>query len=452
MINTNLRSTDKSTTETIAITLPEIMPEDARLIVRALNNGYSRVHLRKPDASGEEISDIIEQIPHIYRERITIHYHLDMAVRYGLGGVHLNRRAPYAPHLFNGKISRSCHSLDEVKEFKQSCDYLFLSPIYDSISKSGYKSNFSKEILYKAMQDGIIDSKVYALGGVTKDIIPELAALGFGGAAMLGSVWKELFTPPVVLTIAGSDCSGGAGIQADIKAISAAGCYASSVITAITAQNTTGVRAIDTVSPDMILSQANAVFEDLDVAAVKTGMIHDISSALAVTEALKRNMPLPVVCDPVMISTSGSILMQRDCISVIEQELFPVSTLITPNLHEAAMLAQREIHTPEQMKNAAAFLSDKYGCATLVKGGHLDGDTMCDILYDGQIHEFKSYKVDSKNLHGTGCTLSAAIASRLALGMELCEAIRSAKQYIQTAICQARQMNIGHGHGPLWHF
>lgn len=462
------------------------MPEDARLIIRALDKGYTRIHIRKPNATDEQVADIIEQIPLSYRKRISIHYQLDLAVVYGLGGIHLNSRNHIIPPGFKGLVSRSCHSLDEIKQYKDACDYLFLSPIYDSISKKGYKSGFDADVLAKAGQEGIIDCKVCALGGVTPARLSELEELGFGGAAMLGCVWDELETPPIVLTIAGSDCSGGAGIQADIKTISALGCYAASVITAVTSQNTLGVRQVEQVSPDMVRSQLSAVFDDLNVSAIKIGMIHETATAKAITDILRLHPEIPVICDPVMVSTSGTVLMNEECRNYIEKELFPLCTLITPNLHETSVLIghRTEIRTASQMEEAAATLSAKYGCAVLIKGGHLEGDNMIDILYDGTIHKFTTEKIISRNLHGTGCTLSSAIASYLALlqgnshsrlnqgnnhnnhnthnnhnagqmrqyAAALPEAVQAGKSYTRSAISNASRMEIGHGNGPLWHF
>lgn len=437
----------------IAITFPEVIDGDARLIVRALKKGYDRVHLRKPSASIMEIANIIEKIPLEYRSRVTLHEHHSLAGIFGLGGIHLNRRFSDIPIDFKGLVSRSCHSFDEIIRHKDRCDYLFLSPIYNSISKAGYCSNFTAAELAEARRDGIIDSKVYALGGVTEEKFAELADWGFGGGAMLGSVWSGLMNPPVVLSIAGSDSCGGAGIQADIKTISALDCYAASVITAITAQNTLGVSGIEPVTPSMIAMQMQAVFDDLNVAGVKIGMIHNSESALAIVKELKNHPSVPIVCDPVMLSTSGTELMKKGCRELIENELFPLCTLITPNLLEAELLSGMTISTPVQMKSAAISLSRKYGCAVLVKGGHLDSDTMSDVLYDGdEIHEYSTAKINSANLHGTGCTLSSAIASHLSLGAKLPDAVAKAKTFVHKAISNAALMNIGKGNGPLWHF
>jgi len=436
----------------MAITLPEFIPCEAQAIARALRGGYDRVHLRKPGSEPQDIERLIKEIPKELRPRISLHDHTELAVDYGLGGVHLNSRFPDVPETFNGLVSRSCHSLDEVKACKDACDYVFLSPVYDSISKPGYVSGFTAGQIRKAEEEGIIDNKVHALGGVTPERLGGLEKMGFGGAAMLGCVWDKFRTPPVVLTIAGSDSSGGAGVQADIKAISAAGCFATSAIVALTSQNTLGVRMIEPVSVAMIEDQIDAVFDDMNVAAVKVGMVYDSDSAAAVSQRLKTRRPDFIVCDPVMISTSGSVLMKKETVKVVERELFGISTLITPNLHEASMLYGSRIENVEQMKKAAAALSERYGCAVLIKGGHLDGSTMCDILYDGTIHVFASEKIDSSNLHGTGCTLSSAIASQLALGRDLQDAVAVAKEYVASAIREAARMNFGHGSGPLWHF
>ncbi|MDM8339080.1 bifunctional hydroxymethylpyrimidine kinase/phosphomethylpyrimidine kinase [Mediterranea massiliensis] len=261
---------------------------------------------------------------------------------------------------------------------------------------------------------------------------------------------------PSVLSIAGSDCSGGAGIQADIKAISALGGYAASAITAVTSQNTLGVQGIFPLPPEVVEGQIRSVMDDLHVRAVKIGMVHDAALVRAIAGCLRRYSPAAVVCDPVMISTSGHRLMAEDTIRSIEQELFPLSTLITPNLHEASMLCGRELHTVEEMKEEAMRLSERYGTSVLIKGGHLEGEQMCDVLASavrpGTTECFVSPRIDSHNLHGTGCTLSSAIATRLAFGFGLEEAIGQAKEYMDGAIRRGRDLHVGHGHGPLWHF
>ncbi|WP_308755825.1 bifunctional hydroxymethylpyrimidine kinase/phosphomethylpyrimidine kinase [uncultured Bacteroides sp.] len=225
-----------------------------------------------------------------------------------------------------------------------------------------------------------------------------------------------MFTLPIILTIAGSDCSGGAGIQADIKTISALKGYAASVITAVTAQNTMGVQAVYPVPADVVRAQIEAVMDDLQPVAVKIGMVYDAAIAHAIAECMQKYRPGFIVYDPVMVSTSGRRLMTEDTVRIIREELFPLCSLITPNLCEASLLLSHSITDVEGMKQAACSLASRYHCAVLVKGGHLSGDEMCDVLYDnGNISLFGQQKVESRNLHGTGCTLSSAIATFVAI-------------------------------------
>ena len=260
--------------------------------------------------------------------------------------------------------------------------------------------------------------------------------------------------PPVVLTIAGSDSSGGAGIQADIKTISALNGYAASVITAVTAQNTDGVQLVYPLPPQVISAQIRSVMDDLQPQAVKIGMIPDAESAHTVVRTLQEYRSVPVVYDPVMVSTSGRRLMAEETVQVVEEWLLPMCRLVTPNLHETSMLWQaEEVTDMESMQRAARELNRTYRTAFLVKGGHLEGEVMCDILCEeGRIRRFTGQKVESRNLHGTGCTLSSAIAVMLAQGASMDEAVKGAKAFIHQAIQAGKDLHIGHGNGPLWHF
>ena len=254
-----------------------------------------------------------------------------------------------------------------------------------------------------------------------------------------------MFSPTIILTIAGSDCSGGAGIQADIKTIS--------VVTAVTVQNTMGVQAVYPVPADIVRAQTESVMDDLQPAAVKIGMVHNAEIVHAIAECMQKYRPGFIVYDPVMVSTSGRRLMTEDTVRVIQEELFPLCSLITPNLSEASLLLSHSITDVEEMKRAAYLLASRYHCAVLVKGGHLSGDEMCDVLYDnGNISLFGQQKVESHNLHGTGCTLSSAIATFVANYYGLEEAVCWAKAYISKAIVHGKDHRIGHGNGPLCHF
>lgn len=258
-----------------------------------------------------------------------------------------------------------------------------------------------------------------------------------------------------VLTIAGSDCSGGAGIQADIKTISALGAYAASAITAITVQNTCGVTGIHPVPPVYVKGQIEAVMTDICPKAVKIGMINDVEIVKVIAESLQVFQPEYVVFDPVMVSTSGCKLMEDDAISAITSLLMPLATIITPNLQEAEVLTGHRICNIDEMKAASLELL-KYGSnAVLVKGGHLEDGGMCDVLRlkeDNAPRLFSAQKVESHNTHGTGCTLSSAIATYLALGHPMEEAVRLAKEYVYQGILTGKEVHIGKGHGPLNHF
>lgn len=257
-----------------------------------------------------------------------------------------------------------------------------------------------------------------------------------------------------VLTIAGSDSGGGAGIQADIKTISANGCYGMSVITALTAQNTVGVSAIHAVPIDFVEAQMDAVLTDIGCDAVKIGMLFSPELIRTVAEGLRRYGVKKIVLDPVMVAQSGDPLLQDEAVEALRQYLIPLADIITPNLPEASVLLGRQILAPEQVGDAAVELAG-LGCrSVLVKGGHLDSADCHDWLYlaDGKrMVVLPGERVATRNNHGTGCTLSSAIASFLARGQELEQAVRQAKDYITGAIQAGADYRLGRGHGPVHH-
>lgn len=257
----------------------------------------------------------------------------------------------------------------------------------------------------------------------------------------------------IVLSVAGSDCSGGAGIQADVKTISALGGYAATAVTAITVQNTLGVKGVRPVPAEWVEQQMEAVMEDLRPDAIKIGMTGDEALIRAIARVLHKYAPRWVVFDPVMVSTSGHKLMEEDAMEAICTELFPEVSLVTPNLHETEVLLRKRVRTVDDMEKAACSLYDKYRCAFLIKGGHLEGYDMCDVLYDGkELNLFGSRRIQSFNLHGTGCTLSSAVATFLAQGHSLYEAVEQGKEYVSRTIEAGKDLRIGQGNGPLWHF
>lgn len=262
------------------------------------------------------------------------------------------------------------------------------------------------------------------------------------------------FIYPAVLTIAGSDSGGGAGIQADLKTISALGCYGTSAITAITAQNTMGINNIFELPAAVVTDQIKAVIEDIKPHAIKIGMIPNPALLKAIFDILILYPEIPVILDPVMIATSGHRLVEKDTIELMKTVLIPLAALVTPNLDEAAILTAMEISTVEEMKIAAHQILNFGGQAVLIKGGHLKGNKLYDVYLDKKGREFifGNDSIPSQNTHGTGCTLSSAIACFIARNMEMPEAIKNAESYVHHAIIEGIDIKTGKGKGPLNHF
>ncbi len=251
------------------------------------------------------------------------------------------------------------------------------------------------------------------------------------------------------LTIAGSDCSGGAGIQADLKTMTMNGVYAMSAITAMTAQNTTGVRAIQESTPEFLKQQLDAVFEDIFPDAVKIGMVSSSKLICVIADSLRYHKAKNVVVDPVMVATSGSSLMKTDAVQTLIDELLPIAALVTPNIPEAEVFSGTAVKNKGDMLTAAKIIGDTYGCAVLLKGGHSVNDAN-DLLYtNGDYHWFEGKRINNPNTHGTGCTLSSAIAANLAKGLDLSESVKRAKDYISCAL--SAQLDLGKGSGPMKH-
>lgn len=259
---------------------------------------------------------------------------------------------------------------------------------------------------------------------------------------------------PIALTIAGSDSSGGAGIQADLKTFSALRVYGASAITALTAQNTRGVQAVHPVPPEFISAQMKAVFEDLDVKAVKIGMTGTADAVAAIADTLAEFSKAPVILDPVMVAESGDALLDTGAEQAIREKLFPIATLVTPNLAEAARFLECDVAASEdEMQEQAAALQGPGATAVLLKGGHSEGAEAVDILYDGVVYtRLAAPRVKTSNNHGTGCTLSSAIASFVARGESLSDAVSRAKNYLTAALAHAGALDIGSGAGPVHHF
>lgn len=252
------------------------------------------------------------------------------------------------------------------------------------------------------------------------------------------------------LTIAGSDCSGGAGIQADLKAFGANHAFGMSVIASVVAENTSRVLSIFDLPVTVVQNQLDAVFEDISMDAVKIGMLSNAEIMQAVAQRLRQYRPPFIVMDPVMTAKGGSALMEQKALAVLKEELIPLCTLLTPNIPEAQEITGEPIRSPEDMKRAAVKIKEMDVSCVLIKGGHLEGDAL-DILYDGTaFYEFREKRIETKNTHGTGCTLSSAIAANLANGMCIKDAVQRAKDYVTQAIRHA--LPVGKGHGPTNHF
>ncbi len=251
------------------------------------------------------------------------------------------------------------------------------------------------------------------------------------------------------LSIAGSDSCGGAGVQADLKTMTMNGVFAMSAITALTAQNTTGVRAIYEVPADFLKQQIDAVFEDIRPDAVKIGMVSSVGLIEAIAERLRFYQAKNIVVDPVMVATSGARLISPDAVETLKKELLPLATVLTPNIPEAEILSGRAIANEDEMTDAAKFIGETYGCAVLCKGGHSVSDAN-DLLYaDGKFEWFRGRRIDNPNTHGTGCTLSSAIAANLAKGYDLPASVKRAKDYISGAL--SAMLDLGAGSGPMNH-
>ena len=251
------------------------------------------------------------------------------------------------------------------------------------------------------------------------------------------------------LTVAGSDCSGGAGIQADLKTMTMNGVYAMSAITALTAQNTTGVFGIMEVTPDFLKMQMDAVFSDIYPDAVKIGMVSSSELIEAISEKLNFYEAKNIVVDPVMVATSGSALLKSDAVNTMINKLLPLATLVTPNIPEGKVLSGMEINTKEDMEKAAKKIGDENSCAVLLKGGHSINDANDLLYFKGEYTWFEGKRIDNPNTHGTGCTLSSAIAANLAKGFSLKESVKRAKDYISGAL--AAGLDLGAGSGPMMH-
>jgi hydroxymethylpyrimidine kinase/phosphomethylpyrimidine kinase/thiamine-phosphate diphosphorylase len=468
----------------------------------AAAGGVTMVQLREKECSTAEFVALARElkatltplgIPLIINDRI------DVALAEDADGVHIGQSdMPYeTARALLGKekiIGLSVETMDEVLAANElDVDYIGISPVYATPTKTDTLTPFGLEGIEQVMQQS--RHRCVAIGGMNRNTIGEVIARGVEGVAVVSAIVaaespREASAEladiirnnhlensevsecperienncqlsvvncqfPRVLTIAGSDSGGGAGIQADIKSISANGCFAASAITAITAQNTLGVNAVEGLSIDIIEGQIEAVLSDIGADSVKIGMLHSSEVVHSVARMLRKYRITNVVLDPVMVSTSGHKLIEDSAIEVLKSELMPMARVITPNIPEAEILLGETIEKQGDLPDAARRLAEMYGVSVLLKAGHLVDDELIDIFYNRETHEtveLSARRIDTRNTHGTGCTLSSAFAAQLAKGLSLTEAARTAKQYINQAIIHGANQNIGHGHGPVNHF
>ena len=476
---------------------------DMAWIVReAAAGGVTMVQLREKECSTAEFITLARElkaaltplgIPLIINDRA------DVALAVDADGLHIGQSdMPYEiARALLGKdkiIGLSVETMDEVIAANAlDVDYIGISPVYATPTKTDTLTPFGLEGIDEAMR--LTRHRCVAIGGMNQSTIGDVIARGVEGVAVVSAIVaaespREASAELVeiirnnrlenseasecsensgnncqlstvncqlkrVLTIAGSDSGGGAGIQADIKAISANGCFAASAITAITAQNTLGVNAVEGLSIDIIKGQIDAVLSDIGADSIKIGMLHSAEVVHSVVCMLRKYDIKNVVLDPVMVSTSGHKLIEDNAIAVLKSDLMPLARVITPNIPEAEILLGEPIEKQGDLPEAARRLSEIYGVSVLLKAGHLIEDELIDIFYnreDDEMIELKARRVDTPNTHGTGCTLSSAIAAQLAKGLPITEAVRAAKEYINNAIAYGADYKIGHGHGPVCHF
>lgn len=443
-------------------------------VEKALQGGATCVQLREknlPDAEFLATAREIQQLCQRYHVPFIIDDNLDIALACAADGLHIGQQdmpaAEARKRLGPDKIlGVSAQTVEQaIAAYQAGADYLGVGAVFPTGTKNDAVEVSSDTL--KAIT-AAVPIPVVAIGGITADNISRLTDTGIAGAAVVSAIFAqkdikkaagslrqqcdELFSPaslPAVLTIAGSDSSGGAGIQADLKTMLASDVYGMSAITALTAQNTTGVTAVARTAPDMLAAQLDSVFTDIFPDAVKTGMVFDSELIEVIADKLKYYQAKNIVVDPVMVATSGARLLNKDAITALKEKLLPLSTVITPNLWEAEVLADMEIKSHNDMLQAAQKLHETYDCNVLCKGGHRLEDAD-DLLYtaDGPLW-LKGEHIDNPNTHGTGCTLSSAIASNLAKGEPLANAVKLAKAYITGAL--KAHLNLGQGSGPLHH-
>lgn len=444
-------------------------------VEKALRGGATFVQLREKNLDRSlflEEAAAIKEVCASFHVPFVINDDVEIALASGADGVHVGQKdmdvREARRRLGPGRIiGVSCKTVEQARAAEAGgADYLGVGAMYPTDTKSD-TSQVTVETLRAICE--AVEIPVVAIGGIRVDRIEPLRGTGADGVAVVSAIFgqpdieaaarslketAEMYLGrhrrrKTALTIAGSDSSGGAGIQADLKTMLANGVYGMSAITALTAQNTLGVSGIFPVTPEFLGMQIDSVFSDIRPDAVKIGMVSSKELIQVIADRLSYHKAANIVADPVMVSTSGSRLIDEDAAGALKELLLPMAAVVTPNIPEAEVLSGIRIRSSEDMVRAAEIISREYGCAVLCKGGHRLNDAN-DLLYrDGSFRWFMGRRIDNPNTHGTGCTLSSAIASGLARGYGLEEAVERAKEYLSGAL--EAMLDLGAGSGPMDH-
>jgi len=439
----------------------------------ALKGGATCMQLREKELDEESFLQEAYEMKALcekYGVPFFINDNVEIAIKCKADGIHVGQSDMEAGNVRalvgeDMMIGVSVNSVEQALAAVQAgADCLGVGAMFNTATKLDANS-VSFETL-KEICDAV-DIPVVAIGGITKENMMQLKGTDVDGVALVSAIFaaenieeecrelrilSEAMVRPekkTVLSIAGSDCSGGAGIQADLKTMTMNGVYAMSAITALTAQNTTGVQGILEVSPDFLGMQIDSIFMDIRPHAVKIGMVSSVELIEKIAEKLVEYQAENIVIDPVMVATSGSALMKNDAVSALAEKLLPLAAVVTPNIPEAEILSEMKIENEKEMEQAAKMIGDTYGCAVLVKGGHSINDANDLLYHDGTYKWFYGKRIHNPNTHGTGCTLSSAIASNLAKGYSLEDAVQKAKEYISGAL--SAMLDLGAGSGPMDH-
>lgn len=439
----------------------------------ALKGGVTCVQLREKELGEESFLQEAYEMKALcekYGVPFFINDNVDIAIKCKADGIHVgqddmeasNVRALVGEDMMIG-VSVNCVE-QALAAVAAGADCLGVGAMFSTATKLD-ADNVSFETLKEICN--AVDIPVVAIGGISKENMMQLKGTDVDGVALVSAIFaaenieeecrelrilSEAMVRPekkAVLSIAGSDCSGGAGIQADLKTMTMNGVYAMSAITALTAQNTTGVQGIFEVSPAFLGMQIDSIFTDIRPHAVKIGMVSSVELIEMIAKKLMEYQAENIVIDPVMVATSGSQLMKNDAVSALAEKLLPLSTVVTPNIPEAEILSEMKIENEKDMEQAAKKIGDTYGCAVLLKGGHSINDANDLLYHEGTYKWFYGKRIHNPNTHGTGCTLSSAIASNLAKGYSLQDAVQKAKDYISGAL--SAMLDLGAGSGPMDH-